>query len=399
MEWTVVSCVVFAIFLSTEAEPVVRSQDKPLSPDPTALYNTAKPDMQAALMLLKDLVKDGNTRVKDQVEELFSSLKEQLKQGDALTKEQVLEGLAHVKEQRKDGDERLKEVLDEEVAWLKDRLARVQRHFTEELAALNEELAEQREANLKLRNSPSVQPCDAVVEDLKQQMSDFQVELNSTQHKVRKTEQTLQRTQEQQQHEVQALMEARSQMQAAQEEIRSLTTNGSGSVFTRWGRTACPNGTSLVYSGVAGGSHYMHTGGGSNYLCLVMVPQMETMALPQYYSLLYGAEYENIEGHHDQDVVCSVCLTRQSTTLMIPATVTCPPGWSTQYRGHLMAGHHTHKGRAEHVCVDEDREHRQGGQGNHDGALFYHVVAQCGSLPCPPYVGQKVVTCVVCSVW
>ena len=33
-------------------------------------------------------------------------------------------------------------------------------------------------------------------------------------------------------------------------------------------------------------------------------------------------------------------------------------------------------------------------------ALFYHVIATCGTaLPCPPYVTTKTVTCVVCTAF
>ena len=40
-----------------------------------------------------------------------------------------------------------------------------------------------------------------------------------------------------------------------------------GVVYTRWGKTSCPNvtGTELVYAGRAGGSWYRHMGGGANY--------------------------------------------------------------------------------------------------------------------------------------
>ena len=43
-----------------------------------------------------------------------------------------------------------------------------------------------------------------------------------------------------------------------------------GVVYTRWGKTSCPNitGTELVYAGRAGGSWFRHTGGGANYLCM-----------------------------------------------------------------------------------------------------------------------------------
>ncbi|CAI8027475.1 Short-chain collagen C4 (Fragment), partial [Geodia barretti] len=43
-----------------------------------------------------------------------------------------------------------------------------------------------------------------------------------------------------------------------------------GAVYVRWGRTVCPSGqgTELVYSGRAGGSHRGNSGGGANHLCM-----------------------------------------------------------------------------------------------------------------------------------
>ncbi len=42
-----------------------------------------------------------------------------------------------------------------------------------------------------------------------------------------------------------------------------------GAVYTRWGRTVCPDtsGTELVYKGLAAGTDHLQTGGGANYLC------------------------------------------------------------------------------------------------------------------------------------
>ena len=48
-----------------------------------------------------------------------------------------------------------------------------------------------------------------------------------------------------------------------------------GAVYTRWGRTVCPDttGTELVYKGLAAGSNWDHSGGGANYLCTTEQPQ------------------------------------------------------------------------------------------------------------------------------
>ena len=51
----------------------------------------------------------------------------------------------------------------------------------------------------------------------------------------------------------------------------AVTTGGEGVTYISWGRTSCPtvDGTEDVYNGITAGSHYTHTGGGSNYICMV----------------------------------------------------------------------------------------------------------------------------------
>ncbi|XP_076435488.1 uncharacterized protein LOC143275329 isoform X3 [Babylonia areolata] len=550
MEWTVVSCVVFATVLIIKAEPVDRSpqEENPLSPDPTALHDTSSTDRERTLLLLQDYVKQGDTVVKEQVKDLLSNLKEQLKEGDKLLKERIGEGLTHEEEERKEWDERLKEELDEDVDWLNERLAKGRRQVDKELAEgeekANDEITELKKAFGKLRDSVSQWTQPALMEDvkdLKQQMSDFQEELNSTKHLLQtaqgqletaqqevrslkasavdtqgklvttqrklKTAQdeirslkasdvdtqgklvTTQRKLKTAQDEIRSLkasdvdtqgklVTTQGKLQTAQDEIRSLKasdvdtqgklvttqrklktaqdeirslkasdvdtqrklvttqrklktaqdeirslkasdvdiqgklqtaqdkisflkTSDVGSSFIRWGNSKCPGNTSLVYSGVAGGARHGDSGGGSNYLCLVMQPQMDDTFKPSRQSYLHGAEYEGYGGRDDRDVVCSVCKATQATTLMIPATRSCPHGWTTQFRGYIMSEHWDHNGRSEHVCVDEEREFRQGEHSSKDlrAAEFFHVVTGCeGSLPCPPYVQDEVLTCVVCSV-
>nr|KAG5710122.1 hypothetical protein BaRGS_006641 [Batillaria attramentaria] len=128
-----------------------------------------------------------------------------------------------------------------------------------------------------------------------------------------------------------------------------------------------------------------------------MEPEFDNTAPTPNLNYIYGVEYEEIPGHHNHDAPCCVCRAPQSTTIMVPATLTCPPGWVTQYSGHLMAGFHNHPAASEFLCLDGEPEHRLSGEVSKDGALLYYTVTQCGSLPCPPYVNAKVVTCVVCS--
>jgi hypothetical protein len=182
---------------------------------------------------------------------------------------------------------------------------------------------------------------------------------------------------------------------------------GGGATYVRWGRTTCPDvpGTELVYKGRAAGSHYSHSGGGSNYQCITMKPENFDFGPGTVSaSFLFGSEYEmwgNIPKSnlklHEHDVPCVVCyVTNRTALLMIPGKYTCPKNWTREYYGYLMAERYNHH-RSTFECVDATPEVVVGGHANHNGALFYHVEPRCGSLPCPPYDQQKEMTCAVCS--
>ena len=175
-----------------------------------------------------------------------------------------------------------------------------------------------------------------------------------------------------------------------------------GVVYTRWGRKSCPTGAQLVYDGLAGGSHYTHPGGGANYVCLPKVPQYMSTSVPGSVSYMYGAEYEGVNGifpgKHDHNVPCAVCYTStKSVKLTIPARTSCPSSWTREYKGYLMADYYNHKRNAVYECVDESAESVHGSQGSINGALFYFVRTTCTGLPCPPYVVNRPITCVVCT--
>ena len=176
-----------------------------------------------------------------------------------------------------------------------------------------------------------------------------------------------------------------------------------GAIYIRWGRSTCPDtpGTELVYEGLAGGSSYSHSGGGANYLCLPKIPDYLLNGLPDYANYLYGAEYERpvpFSNLDDHNVPCSVCyVDKRVSKLMIPAKITCPSSWTQEYVGYLMTSKYDHARNAVYECVDKDAESVPGSAGDINGALFYHAVAKCTGLPCPPYVTTKTITCVVCT--
>ena len=121
-----------------------------------------------------------------------------------------------------------------------------------------------------------------------------------------------------------------------------------GVMYTHWGRKSCPTGAELLYEGITGGEGYGHTGGGANYVCLPKVPQYISTNEPNWYSDMYGTEYDTVNnifpGEHNHDAPCAVCYTStKSVKLMIPARTSCPSSWTIEYKGYLMAGHYEHK--------------------------------------------------------
>ena len=147
-----------------------------------------------------------------------------------------------------------------------------------------------------------------------------------------------------------------------------------GVTYVSWGRTTCPDteGTEVVYTGRAAGSHFSHSGGGSNYLCVTGEPENLDFNLTSVLtSYLYGARYV-LPGNlplHNHNVPCTVCyVSTRETVLMIPGKYTCPENWTREYYGYLMAERYNHQ-RSTFECMDVTPETVFGEQ-IYYGALF-----------------------------
>ncbi|CAG2201231.1 unnamed protein product [Mytilus edulis] len=163
--------------------------------------------------------------------------------------------------------------------------------------------------------------------------------------------------------------------------------------------------SALNFIGIAGGGDYDHSGAASDYVCLPHDPNLITNTAIQNpwgeSSFVYGGEYEeNILGPKvfNNDVPCAVCYTtHQSVILMIPGKSKCYDGWKTEYFGKLVGGSNRAPSASQYACLDNLPEVLEHGSANENGKLFYAVRARCGSLPCPPYTNNALLTCVVCS--
>ena len=176
-----------------------------------------------------------------------------------------------------------------------------------------------------------------------------------------------------------------------------------GVVYTRWGRKSCPTGAELLYEGITGGSYYNHPGGGANYVCLPKVPQyMSAYKHANLANYMHGTEYEwtngIFPGTDQYNVPCAVCYTSlKSVKLMIPARTSCPSSWTREYKGYLMAERSVHHAKSVYECVDENAESIDGSQADVNGATIFFTLSTCNGLPCPPYVNNMPITCVVCT--
>ena len=161
----------------------------------------------------------------------------------------------------------------------------------------------------------------------------------------------------------------------------------------------------IKIKGYAGGGMYGKSGAAAEYVCLPHNPNLITnLALTNPWgntTHIYGTEYQdNAFGSNvfDYDVPCAVChATHKSSVLMIPGRNHCTNGWKFEYNGKLASGFEEEVSASQYVCVDSNPEVFERSGTDKNGKLFYPVRASCGSLPCPPYINNAFLTCVVCS--
>ena len=68
-----------------------------------------------------------------------------------------------------------------------------------------------------------------------------------------------------------------------------------GAVYTRWGRTTCPAGATLVYAGYAASTGSLINGGTSDTLCMPQTPQyLSTDTTATFTDQLNSVEYETL---------------------------------------------------------------------------------------------------------
>ncbi|VDH93123.1 Hypothetical predicted protein [Mytilus galloprovincialis] len=161
---------------------------------------------------------------------------------------------------------------------------------------------------------------------------------------------------------------------------------------------------SVLQDCFVGGGHYDETGASPEFVCLPTDPKLRETTGGYDYGRMYGAEYgTDFWGQHpnpiNNELPCAVCRSqRTSTTIMIPGKDTCQTGWKIEYHGYLGSSHHSYTSGSMYICVDINHQSVPGGGSRiNGGKRVVNVVAECGSLQCPPYTNGDSFSCVVCS--
>lgn len=183
-----------------------------------------------------------------------------------------------------------------------------------------------------------------------------------------------------------------------------------GSVYTRWGRSSCPNDSKLIYRGQMVGPDNFSVGGGSNFQCLPTDPDLATSKAGQ------GSRWNQLRPTYvskneisspmpdSQHLPCAVCeATQRVSQVTMPGKSRCPAEWNLEYQGYLMSAgtvfHNNH--RMEYVCIDSSPETIRSKNTPWYGQILYHATTQCSGDAkidyCPPYIENQPLQCVICT--
>lgn len=162
----------------------------------------------------------------------------------------------------------------------------------------------------------------------------------------------------------------------------------------------------MLNTGITAGKGTGDSGSGTNTLCVPHDPDslpsdFPTTTYSGNFASLFGAEYlftyKNVAIY--DDVPCAICKVKPATaTMMVPAKLSCPQGWTLQYHGYLGAAYYSQHA-TQFICVHSDPEYLEGlRQVNSGGYLIYPVRVYCGALPCPKYKQDQYLSCAVCTL-
>lgn len=193
-----------------------------------------------------------------------------------------------------------------------------------------------------------------------------------------------------------------------------------GAVYTRWGRTTCADGASIIYTGYTAGASWNTGGSSASYVCLSDTPDFVN-AVPgeqKWKAGIQGTKYKldadysynnkpfsfaNNAGMkiNAGNAPCVVCRTsNRYDTVEVWGKSKCPAdNMKLEYSGFVMTNFPSEEhSRTQYLCVDSAPEVVPGTYQGEGEARLYLVEAGCSTLVCPPYIKNYEVSCAVCTI-
>lgn len=130
--------------------------------------------------------------------------------------------------------------------------------------------------------------------------------------------------------------------------------------YTHWGHATCAAGDDVLYTGLAFGTYYAHTGGATKPVCYAandagaaynganhgsyLVP------LGLYHSGSDSAfQVQGLTGR--RTIPCAVCATPR-VCYEVVGSRSCAAGWTAAYQGELAGGYYAHSGNVDGFCYE-----------------------------------------------
>lgn len=181
-------------------------------------------------------------------------------------------------------------------------------------------------------------------------------------------------------------------------------------IYTRWGSTACPSGTNILYAGFMAQGGSASTGSSAKMLCMHREPEFPesldaaSRGTDNQGAYLFGVEYKGSNHPLDKnlggDGACALCEAPVARHVYVQwGRSSCTNGHELEYSGLLMSsGAAEEKG--EHVCVDLERAVHSTSSSVRDpmSGSLYLLEMQPGAADECAYPAYREIACAVCSV-
>ena len=162
--------------------------------------------------------------------------------------------------------------------------------------------------------------------------------------------------------------------------------------YIHWGLSTCPSNAEVLFSGFAAVGRERR----GSLLCIPSTPNLPSQlgSIPEEH-VTFIAPVRFIDTDNDEMILpCTLCfITTRATVIVLPG-ITCPNGFSEQYRGDLITD--LNNG-SQYICVNSSLTQRIQWQPNTNPLSTTEVDCPSGVEACNAYTPGQQLSCVVCT--